>query len=293
MSAPGGSGLFATLVESFILSTQFQQLAQNSRLLWERELRQAGDVAELGALSVEEIRPSLIQRYLDGLNGRPGKQTAALAALRALNKWARVRDLLPQSIIEGVSTEHPEGGHVPWTEAQVVEAERHARPDLARVITLGACTGQRISDLVRMAWTDIETHHGYEGINVVQKKTGRQLWVPVSERLSAALTAWGRRDVGPILLRGDTVAWRSEYLTDHWDYEKKINDHLRDHLQAGLVLHGLRGYRCVQLSRDGLTDHQIADVVGMSIRMVERYTRLSSQKENALAAMRTSRERPR
>ncbi len=105
---------------------------------------------------------------------RSGKQAAALAAFHALEKWAVVRDLLPKPITLGVETGKPEGGHVPWTDAQVALAERHARRDLARVITLGANTGQRISDLVRMGPTDVETLRGIDGINVTQKKTGRQ-----------------------------------------------------------------------------------------------------------------------
>lgn len=47
-----------------------------------------------------------------------------------------------------------------WTDAQVALAEKCFRSDLARAITLGANTGQRISDLVRMCWTDIETFRG-------------------------------------------------------------------------------------------------------------------------------------
>jgi hypothetical protein len=64
---------------------------------------------------------------------------------------------------------------------------------------------------------------------------------------------------------------------------------------GGLVLHGLRGTACVTLKRAGASIPQIADVVGMSYGMVERYCRLSVQKENAVATVialeRTRRER--
>lgn len=284
-SGPGGSRLFANLVTSFISSEQFQDLAENSKQLWSRELREAGKMDNLGIFSTREIRPSLVQQYLDGLSGRPGKQAVALTAIKALNNWARVRDFLPQSIIEGVRTNRPQGGHLPWTEAQVVKAEKVARPDVARAITLGACTGQRTSDLVRMAWTDIEKHRGREGINVTQQKTGLSLWVPIDDKLAAAMESWGRKDVGLILLNRRSEPWTPIHLRKAWDYEKETNKGLADHDKHGLVLHGLRGYRCVSLSRRGLTDHQVADVVGMSVKMVERYTRLSSKKENAFAAL--------
>lgn len=283
---PGGLRKFAGLVETFISSPEFERLAENSKQLWGRELREAGDLDSLGIYSLKEMRPSLVQKYLDGLAGRPGKQFAALTAIKALDRWAIRRDFLTRQITFGVKTERPEGGHVPWTDAQVSTAERVCRKDLARAITLGACTGQRISDLVRMSWNDIEKYKGHEGINLTQLKTGRQIWIPVNEKLCAALDSWGRKDVGPILLR-DGKPWQSQqHLTDLWSYEKRVNDGLREHRNLGLVMHGLRGYRCVTLSRQGLTDHQIGDLVGMSVGMVSRYTRLSNQRDNALAAHR-------
>ena len=212
--------------------------------------------------------------YLDGL----------LAVFKAIERWAVVRDLLSRPITLGVETGRPEGGHIPWNDTQVECAERYARPDLARAITLGACTGQRISDLVRMGPTDLETYKGRQGINVTQRKTGRQVWIPVTAKLAAAMEVWERRP-GPFLLRDDGKPWVSNHLTDRWDYEKKINPQLAEHRQLGLVLHGLRGYCCVRLSREGLNDHQISDLVGLSIPMVSRYTRLSKQKDNVIAAI--------
>ena len=134
--------LFASLIENFISSPQFQALAKNTKALWTHELRQAAHLDALGIYSLKEIRPALVQKYLDGLHGRPGKQAAALTAIRALNKWARVRDLLPSSIVDGVATGRPGGGHIPWTAAQVAAAERDCRADLARAIVLGANTAK-------------------------------------------------------------------------------------------------------------------------------------------------------
>lgn len=279
-----GPKIFAGLVEDFIASPKFLSLAENSRKLWTRELRDAGDLDRLGAYSLKEIRPSLIQGYLDGFHDRPAKQGAALSALRAIEKWAVIRDLLPRSITLGVETGRANGGHLPWSDVQVKLGEAHARSDISRAISLGANTGQRISDLVRMGPTDIETYKGHQGINVIQKKTGRQIWIPITEKLAEAMATWERRP-GPFLLTPTGIPWRSKWLTESWAHERETNPELREHRNLGLVLHGLRGHCCVRLSRLGVTDHQISDIVGMSIPMVARYTRLSSQRENALAAI--------
>jgi integrase len=275
-------------------SPRFQGYSPATQETWGRELRLAERPDTLGALSVNVIRPALVQAFMDGLADRPGKQAAALAALRQVERWAIVRDLLAQPITTGVEFDRSHDGHKPWSDEQVRLAETQARPELAQVVTLAANTGQRGSDLVKMRWTDIEVYNGLTGINVVQQKTGRQIWVPITQELSAAMAGWQRRP-GFILLRPTGIPWTRKALTWAWIVERDSNPALRP--LAGLVLHGLRATACVRLLRVGANTRQIADMVGMSEEIVGRYCRFSVQRENASAAVllldRTSRERNR
>jgi integrase len=277
-------GSFAALIRAFMASEKFARYSEGTKDTWGRELRFAGRENVLGAVSLQNIRPALVQAFLDGLSGRPGKQAVAYSVLKQVEKYALVRDLVPRSFMAGVETERPQGGHLPWTDEDVELAEKHARPDLARAVTLGANTGQRGSDLIRMCPTDIEIYQGIDGINVTQKKTGREVWVPITEALAAAMRTWERRP-GPYLLRPDGAPWLRRQLTHAWDWEKESNPALAPHKAKNLVLHGLRGTACVRLRRAGAKTEQIADMVGMSGPMVARYCRLSLQKENALAAV--------
>src|ERR1700677_5155158 len=147
-SRKGKPQTFKNLCADFVSSPKFRGLSVNTQVLWERELDFACRPGCLGTISVNAIRPSLIQGYLDAWSDKPGKQAAAKAAFKALEKWAVVRDLLPKAITLGVETGRPEGGHIPWTDLQVQSAERHAGSDMTGAVTLGAHTGQRISDLV-------------------------------------------------------------------------------------------------------------------------------------------------
>jgi len=275
---------FSALVRAFKGSPKFAGYSDATKDIWGRELDFMARPDLLGGLSTQEIRPSLVQGYFDALTGRPGKQAAARSALRQLEKWAITRELLPRQITLGVEIEDMEGGHVPWTDAHVALAEQRARPDLARAVTLGANTGQRGSDLIRMCPTDIEINHGHAGIAVTQKKTGRQVWVPILGPLAAAIESWERRP-GPWLRRPDGDAWLRKDLTLAWKYERDHNPALAPLKEANLHLHGLRGHACVRLVRAGCNTRQIADLVGMSEQMVSRYTKLSAQRENALAAV--------
>ena len=94
------------------------------------------------------------------MTGKPGKQRATVAALKQLEAWAIVRDILPRPITTGVEAEESDGGHTPWSDHHVELVEKHGREDFRRMVILGANTGQRGSDLVRMGWSDIETYKG-------------------------------------------------------------------------------------------------------------------------------------
>lgn len=280
---------FAALVAAFMRSPKFLGYSENTQLLWGSCLKFAARPALLGAISLQEIRPSIVQGFFDGLTDTPGKQAATLAAMGVMEKWAVVRDILPRQITIGVEIEDSDGGHIPWSDEQVALAEKHARSDLARVITLGANTGQRGSDLIRITPNDIETFDGISGFNVRQIKTKREVWVPILSALTNAMRKWERRP-GPYLLRLDGNPWRRKQLTEAWTYERDHNPALAPLRAVGpdekpLVLHGLRGHACVRLVRSGANTRQVSDMVGMSEAMVVRYTRLSLQRENAMAAV--------
>jgi integrase len=202
-----------------------------------------------------------------------------LTAFKQIEAWAIVREYLPRQITLGVKISKSTGGHITWTEAQVAFGRANLRSDLARAVVLAAFTGQRRGDLVRMGPTDIEVVHGFSGINVVQEKTKRQLWVPILPALATEMETWERAP-GPFLRRLNGLPWNKNDLTDHFERARDKHPEL-----AGLVLHGLRGHACVQLRRAGLSGVLISDMVGMSVPMVERYCRFSVQRENATAGV--------
>jgi len=113
--------------------------------------------------------------------------------------------------------------------------ERCCRADLSRVITLAANTGRRGSDLIRMSPTDIETFKSVEGINVVQRKTDRQVWVPITSPLARTMVAWERRR-GPFLTHLDGRPWKRKALTMAWDRHREHNKDLGSLNERGLVL---------------------------------------------------------
>lgn len=271
---------FAGVINAYLSSPKFQGLAQATQTNYRLHLALAQSV--LGGRSVEVIRPALVQAFLDGLSDTPAKQKVAQTALKAVERWAIVRDLLPRPITMGTEAPGGEGGHIPWTAEQVRLAETYAAPHLSRVITLAANTGQRGSDLVRMRWSDLETYEGRLGLNVVTQKVGLQLWIPLTQELAAALNGWERKP-GYILLKEDGQPWTRQQLSDQWLRERNCNPHLKP--LAGLRIHGLRATAIVRLRRAGVSTGLISSLVGLSENMVNRYCRFAVQKDNAIAAV--------
>lgn len=283
---------FSAVIDAYLDSPKFLDLAGSTQQAYRRYLLWAA-AGSLGRTDANEVRPKLIQRFLDGLADTPGAQLGAHVAIKAMEWWAAgPRELLPHPITTGVEVIGTSGGHKPWNDLQVAAAEQHGRPDLARAVILAANTGQRISDLVRMAWTDLEEIDGRLGVNIVQRKTGLQLWIPFTQHLMAAVATWERRPA-PLLLKRDGTRWDRGVLAMAWQRERDNNPALA--CCAGLVFHGLRATACVRLRRLGASEAQISDMVGLSIPMVSRYCRFSVQRENAMAAVHfldgTNRER--
>src|SRR5882757_4593463 len=84
---------FAALVRVYMESPKFKGYSAGTQDTWGRELRHAARPDLLGWRSLQDIRPSLIQAYLDGLAGRPGKQAVAYSVFKQMEKWAIVREL--------------------------------------------------------------------------------------------------------------------------------------------------------------------------------------------------------
>lgn len=284
---------FSFVINSYLASPKFQALAPNSQASYRRYLLRV-EGSDLGAMPADQIRPKLIQAFLDGMAEKPGAQANAAVALKALEWWAAGPRELTGPFMKGVEVIGTSGGHQPWTDAQVALAEQHARPDIARAIVLAANTGQRASDLVRMAWCDIEKHEGRAGINVTQKKTGVQLWIPFTRHLAAAMETWDRKpapislkrgdwvDTTPILLKRDGTRWTRSDISMAWKWERDHNPALESCRDQ--VLHGLRATACIRLRRLGATESEISAMIGLSIPMVSRYCRFSDQRKNATAA---------
>lgn len=285
-------GSFAEVIRDYLASPAFAKLGPSAQGSYRRNLMLAQMPECLGEKTVDQIGPADVQEFLDALSETPGKQSGAKTAIKAVEKWARVRRRLGSSITDGTITIPSDGGHEPWSFSQVEAAIKHARSDLARVVMLAVHTGQRGSDIVKMRWSDLEEQHGRQGIVVSQQKTGKsvrsathRLWVPLTNELSAAMATWERKPPFFIVLSPNGNRYSRQWLSKEWNVERDTNAALKEHSKAGLVIHGLRATAVVRARKSGASVLEIASMYGMSEPMVARYSRLADQAEMALAVV--------
>lgn len=261
------------IIDLYEVSPQFLKLGEGTKSLYRRQFKIAR--AGFGKTAAEKIRPSTIRGVVDGLADTPAAANNFLSAMRTLGSWGLVRNHFTLSITQGVEPFAKEGGHKPWTDAQIQAAHEHLTGYVRRMILLGLYTGQRGSDLVRLGWTDIDDG----GFRLKQQKTGREVWCPIVDELAAEMATWEKAP-GPFVRQNSGKAFTRKLFSKHFAAVRDAIPELK-----GATIHGLRSTAVIRLRHAGLTTAQIQDVIGMSMAMIERYSRFADKKASGKAAV--------
>ena len=147
------------------------------------------------------------------------------------------------------------------------------------VFELCLATGQRIQDVLDFKWTDIRPIDGTVGVDLIQNKTGKSLWVPLRDSVVTLLTNSQRKN---------------EYiLTNHlatgpWSYRgaaQAVQDIRKEIGAENYDIHSLRYSAACDLALAGLDDETIGAVTGQCLATVQHYTRSVRQMANAKRAI--------
>lgn len=266
---------FAALVKSYIRSPRYAKLAPRTARDYDKVLEWV--TTKLGTLPVTGIQRKDVIRARD----------ANAEAVRFANYIVQViRILIEHSIDLGWREENPAKGvsllkadtapRQPWP-TDMIEAFRDKATGRALLIfELCLGTGQRIGDVLKMRWSDIDG----DGIKVRQNKTGADLWVPFTPRLreticqtpkiGMTICAWGPGK--PTSYRG-----AAELIMG---IRKKIGAETFD-------IHSLRYSAASELAKAGCSDELIAAVTGHTTSaMVRKYSGAARQRTRAIEAQR-------
>jgi integrase len=219
------------------------------------------------------MKPEHVRAYIARLATTPAAARATLNVLRQAMQHAFDVGMRRDNPCRDVKPpKYRKKPHATWTEEDIAAFEaKHPLGTRARLaLYLLLYTGQRSGDVIRMG----PQHVSSGAIAVIQQKTRKALTIPMHEELGAALTAHPGGHLA-FLVTAAGAPFASQTAFGNW---------FRDMAKgAGIAKppHGLRKSTCCRLAEAGCTPHEIASITGMSLGMVEHYTREVNQRRVA------------
>ncbi|GFM29225.1 site-specific integrase [Novosphingobium sp. PY1] len=245
-------------------------LAEGSKTLYRKINKKV--VTFLGDFPVNDLQPDDVQFVLDEKINGVGAYNSFLSMISILYKHARKAGktkLEPTKDMAKLKT----GEHEPWPEP-ILQAGLSAKDDQLRLaISLLYYTGQRISDVVKMRWSDIADGE----IFVLQKKTSKDVCPPLHSALAAELARTPKR--------GMTI------LCD--EIGKPMEDRvIRAQIKAftkklgkECIPHGLRKNAVIALLEAGCTVAEVSAITGQTFQVVEKYANRVNRRRLGRAAI--------
>ncbi len=270
-----GQGTFNRLALDYFASPDFLRLGQRTRYAYRLVIERF--LGEHGHRLVREMRREDVKKIMAQKAATPGGANDLLKKIRALMKFAIDAELRTDDPTLRVKL-YPEGEIHTWTDDEISQFEARwpigTRERMAFALFL--FTGQRKSDVVRMAWTDIVG----KAIKVVQAKTGAKLTIALHPDLQEILGRWPRTHVAIL-----TTAFGKPFSIA--GFGNMMGDAIRGAgLPARCVSHGLRKAAARRLAEAGCSEKQIAAVTGhRTLKEVARYTRAADQERLAAQAV--------
>ncbi len=271
------AGSFAALIKTYKESPEWRELSAKTQGLWGPLLDKVKQA--WAQLSVKGLEPRHVLALRDAYADTPGMANNMIRALSSVLGWSVPRGWRGNNPCLGLRKLKGGEGYEPWSWEEIDLFQMKARRDIWQAAALALYTGQRMSDVLAMRWSDIKGGM----IAVVQHKTGKQLWIPAHENLRKVLAQITRSNV-QILTNSRGAAWTLDGFKTSWgdELDRKEFATLRERQR---VFHGLRKSAVVFLLEAGCSDAEVSAITGQSRRMVEHYAKQVNQKKLAAAAV--------
>lgn len=263
------------LIRRYERSPEFKELAESSKRSYSRYLAVANRLirgTQGESIPAAALEPRHVVELRDYLAGTPGAANQTLSALGALYSWAKrpENDYTKHNPTTGV-THYKGGEHHPWPEDLLEEAL--SDPAVRLPVALLYFTGQRIGDVVKMQWSDVQGG----GIRVYAQKTRSRLWITLAGEIAELLKAQERQSTA-ILTNSRGRPWTAASLRQKLQGWAKERGHK-------IVPHGLRKNAVNALLEAGCTLAEVSAITDHSLQMLEHYAKGRDQAKIGRAAI--------
>ena len=275
---------FRSIVTLYKSSADFARLADTTKRNWNRWLDRIGD--HFGDLRIaqfdrpEKIRP-IIRQWRNRWADQPRNADYGVQVLSRLlsfavdplgkiagNPWERIKQLYANDRSEII-----------WTDADIAEIKTTCAPEIAHAVDLGAHTGLRLSDLLRISWS----HVGDDAIVMATGKSRhrREVIIPLYDALKSALAIIPKRST-TILTSSRHRPWKANGFGTAFN-RAKIGAAMAN---RDLHFHDLRGTAATRFYIAGLSERVIAEIMGWEeeyvAKIIRRYVGRSAATKAAI-----------
>lgn len=282
--ATGAPGTFRSLTDLYRQTPEYKALAPRTRSDYRKILDYLDE--RMGDWPIEDVTPSELVVSRDKIADKRNWRFAnyCLAVISRVFSVARLRGKCGANPAIGVPKllrPKGKGANRPWTDLELEAVLAAAPKSLAVAIALGAYTGLRQGDVLRLPWSAYDG----DGIEFVQGKNDQPLSLPVHARVRALLAETKQRS--PVIVTGEhgrpytSDGFRTMFfrLVRKLEAERKVG--------KGLTFHGLRHTVATKLADAGADDRTIQAVLGWTTTaMAKRYTKTANQKKRAASGLR-------
>lgn len=258
-----GQLTFDGLIRSYEKSPEFRNLAPTTRDSYSRYLGVANRLMRSKAgisPALKNVNRADFLKVRETLADTPGAANQTMRALGALFAWAVDNEKIDEekNPAKRLKRFKPEP-HKKWPEDLLEEALTD--PQVGLPVALFYFTGQRINEVVRMSWSDIEGDY----MRVYAQKTKAQLRVAMHPELAERLSGLEKTAV-TILTNSNGRPWSRTGLRLKLQAWAKARGHK-------VVPHGLRKNAVDALLEAGCTTAEVQGITDQSIPMIQHYAK--------------------
>ena len=260
------SGSIKLLAQEYRSVLTNRKMATSTRQAWAYYL----DLIETehGHRIVADLRRSHVVKIRDKMGATPGKANAYVSKLRALLDFGIDRDWITTNPAAGVPRLEL-GEHEPWPAHVIEGALEKASPMVRLAIVTGLCSGQRLSDCIKM-------QHGWHDGHIMQlrhKKTDAHAAVPMHPLWLAEIKRLPRKSVTILYDRAGKPFADTDRLQASIRRLMHELGYVDDEGQLLYTFHGLGKNACCYLTELGLSDTEGSAITGKTPETFRYYAK--------------------
>jgi integrase len=242
---------FEAVIDAYLASPEFDRLAKVTKedyRRWLTRISKRFGNAPAAIMADFRMRKDILD-WRDTYADQPRAADRAIGTLSTVLGWAAQRGMIASNIATGLGTLHRVNHADEIWEDRHWKAVKDVPTHIMQALQLGKMTGLRMGDLLGLDWA----HIGPNAIVIRTSKRKVRAAIPMYRELKAFLDGVAGRE-GAVLRNSRGEAWTTSGFKSSWGSARPSGFDRR--------FHDLRGTCATWLAVKGLTDNEIATVLG-------------------------------